>query len=126
MKDRHPLVTAYVRAMQCGADGQDELLSLFHDDGQYVEHFSGQPRVHQGRPAIAEWLAGSMQYQPPDISITVDSIDIDGDTIRAAWTCVSSAFESPARGIDTYDTRAGLIQRLETVITQQPGLRPDD
>ena len=95
MKDKHPLVIAYTRAMQRGADGQDELLSLFHDDGQYVEHFSGQPQVHRGRPAIAEWLADSMQYQPPDISITIDSIIIDGETIRAAWTCESSAFESP-------------------------------
>jgi hypothetical protein len=126
MQEEHPLVTAYVRAMQRGTDGQDELLSLFHDDGQYVEHFSGQPQVHQGRSAIAEWLAGSLQYQPPDISITIDGIDIDGQTVRAAWTCESSAFESPARGIDTYDTRAGLIQRLETVITHQPRLRASD
>jgi SnoaL-like protein len=121
--DEHALVHGYVRAMQQGAAGHDMLLSLFHDDGEYIESFSGQPQAHHGRAAIGAWLAESRQHQPPDIAITVDRIDIDGDHIRAAWTCDSSAFTAPARGIDTYLVRAGRIQRLETVLTQPPGLR---
>lgn len=124
-ENEHPLIAAYVRAMQRGTAGLDDLISLFRDDAEYVENFSGQPQVHQGRPAIAAWLATSLSYQPPDISITVEQIDLDGDTVRAVWACESSAFRSPARGTDTYDIRDGLIHRLETVITDQPGLRTD-
>jgi hypothetical protein len=120
MADEQALVLAYARAMQRGADGQDQLLELFHDDGEYVESFAGQPRSHRGRAAIAAWLATSWQHQPPDIAITIDRIDIDGHQVRAAWTCRSSAFTAPARGTDTYLVRDGRIQRLETVLTQLP------
>ena len=120
MSNEHAIVHAYVRAMQQGADGQDELLNLFHEDGEYVESFSGEPHTHRGRAAIAAWLAGSWEQQPPDIAITIDRIDIDGDHVSAHWTCDSSSFATPARGTDSYHVRAGRIQRLETVMTNLP------
>jgi hypothetical protein len=123
MTDEHVLVLAYARAMQQGADGLDQLLDLFHDDGEYVESFSGQPQTHRGRTAIAAWLADSWQHQPPDIAITIERIDLDGADVCATWTCDSPAFAAPARGTDTYRIHAGRIQRLETVVTEPPSIR---
>lgn len=109
--------------MQRGAGGEDALLALFHDDAEYIESFGGQPREHKGRHAIQEWFHSSWAHQPPESAITIDRVDVDGEVVRAEWTCDSSAFATPSRGVDTYVVRDGLIVRLETVLTKPPTLR---
>jgi len=108
--------------MQRGADGEDALLALFHDDAEYIESFGGQRCEHHGRQAIRAWFQSSWAHQPPDIAISIERVDVDGEAVRAEWICDSSVFATPTRGVDTYVVRDGLIIRLETVVTDHPTL----
>ena len=120
--DDHDVVRRYLHAMQRGADGEDELVELFAEDGEYVESFSGSATVHRGRPAIRAWLRASWPHQPPEIRLIVEHSIVEQDVVRSTWRCESSAFATPSRGVDTYTIRAGLIARLETVVTEPPVL----
>jgi ketosteroid isomerase-like protein len=119
----HDIAHRYLLTMQRGAEGEDDLLALFDDNAEYVESFSGVERVHRGRDAIRAWLRASRADQPPGMSLTVERVDIDGDEVQATWSCASSVFVEPSRGVDTYTVRNGLIARLVTVINQPPTMR---
>ena len=106
--------------MQHGPDGVDALVALLDDNAVYVEPFSGG--VHEGKAAIREFLEHS-QGQLPDVRITVDRIDVEGEAVTTEWTCESSAFAKPSRGRDEFTIRGGKIVRLETTLTEQPEFR---
>ena len=106
--------------MQHGPEGVDALVDLLSDDAVYVEPFSGG--THTGRAEIRAFLEHS-QGDLPDVRITVERINVEGDNVTTEWTCESSAFATPSRGRDQFTIRDGKIARLETSIVQPPELR---
>ena len=107
------VVQRYFKAMQAGPDGAEALFALFADDATYIEPFSGQPLTHVGRPAIEAYLRASWEDGPPDLELTLDRVDVDGERVRSEWTCTSPAFPQPVKGVDLCTVRGGRIQRLE-------------
>jgi len=104
--------------MQRGPEGEDELVALFADDAVYLEPFSGG--AHVGRHAIRAWLRDSWRDQPPGIRLTVERVEIVEQVVEANWVCDSDAFSRPARGVDRFTVRDGLIVRLESELTEPP------
>jgi uncharacterized protein (TIGR02246 family) len=117
------VVERYFRAMQRGRDGEDELVALFAEDAVYVEPFSGA--AHEGRDAIRSWLDTSLSDAPPDLRLTVERVDVAGDTVKARWTCESPAFARPAKGRDPFTIRDGRIARPESALVEAPELRDE-
>ena len=111
-EDRH-LIDRYFDAMRAGRDGEEALLALFADDAVYTEPFTGVARTHTGKAAIRACFQASWESAPPDMGLTVDRVDLDGDTVRSEWTCTSPAFPGPMKGVDRYTLRDGRIARLE-------------
>ena len=117
------LVERYMAAMQAGPEGEQEMVSLFGDDSEYIEPFSnqGQPTSHKGIAAIRQFFhmsfADPLQHQ---VKLTLDRLDMDGDRLRCEWTCEMPAMPGPFRGFDMYTIRDGKIQRLEITVTQPP------
>lgn len=107
------VVDQYFRCMQDGAAAADALFALFADDAVYTEPFSGSVRTHRGRAAIEACLRGSWQATPPDLVLTVDRVDVDGDTVTSLWTCTSPVFPGPMRGRDVCVVRDGRIASLD-------------
>ena len=107
------LIDSYFEAMQAGRAAEADLLALFTDDAVYVEPFSGETRTHEGKEQIRACLRASWEGAPPDLTLHVNRIDIDGATVSADWTCESPAFDAPVRGRDEYLIRDGRIARLE-------------
>lgn len=105
-------VEAYFRAMQLGPADADDLFALFADHATYSEPFSGTAQVHRGRDAIASYLRRSWQTAPPDMSLTVDRIDVADAVVTTHWTCASPAFPQPMRGQDVCTVEAGRIVQL--------------
>ena len=114
------VVESFFRAMQAGPDGLEALVALFAEDATYIEPFSGQATAHQGRGAIRAFLTASQQQAPPDMVLTVERIDVEGDEVRSEWSCASPIFPAPMRGRDTFSIRDGLIARLETALLSAP------
>lgn len=112
----------YFAAMQRGPDGHDALLDLFAEGAVYVEPFSGG--AHVGRDAIRTYLAASAGAAPPGLRLTVERLDLSGDTVEATWRCDSPAFARPSRGRDRFTVRNNLIVRLETSLLEPPQWRP--
>ncbi|MGZ8513824.1 MAG: nuclear transport factor 2 family protein [Candidatus Limnocylindrales bacterium] len=104
----------YYRAMEAGSP--DQMRDLFAEDATYVEPFSnaGAPTVHEGRDAIVTWLAASFEQGNKGVTITLDRLDVDGDSVIAEWTCVGPMLPGPMKGHDRYRVTAGQIARLET------------
>jgi len=112
------LVQRFFHAMQAGADGAATLLALFADDAVYVEPFSGEERTHEGIDAIREALRPGWEQPLPDLSITVDRVDTDGDRITADWTCRSPALPGgEGHGTNVFHVDGGRIQRLHTSLS---------
>lgn len=107
------VVNAYFEAMKAGRSQVDALLALFADDAVYIEPFSGQTRTHTGHEAISDCIRQSMESPPPDMTLEVNRVDVDGDTVRSEWTCASPVFPGPMRGVDLCTVRGGRIRRLE-------------
>jgi uncharacterized protein (TIGR02246 family) len=108
------------RAMQSGPTGEAAIMALFADDGVLVEPFTGQPQTHRGKPAIRAALATMWQGRAPDLVLTLDRVDVEGDSVRADWTCTSSLLPGPLRGRDMLTVRAGRVASLEITITEMP------
>lgn len=108
------LVDRWFEAMRAGADGEERLLALFAEDAVYVEPFAGSSRTHSGKSAIRACFAASWEDAPPDMTLTVDRVDMDGGAVRSLWTCESPVFPGPMRGEDRYTFEDGHITRLET------------
>jgi len=122
------LVERYFAAMVARAAGAGGMADLFSPDAVYIEPFSGgasgQKRTHVGSAAISAFFDASWQHQPPDMTVSLDRMDLDGDTIRSEWTCRSPVFPGPMRGYDVVTVRNGKIARLETTLlgpNQEPG-----
>jgi ketosteroid isomerase-like protein len=113
-------ITRFYRAMQHGPEGVDELIALLAEDAVYIEPFSGG--AHEGRAAIGAFLEQS-QGRLPDVTITVERIDVEDDAVTTIWRCESSAFATPSRGRDRFTIRNGKIIRLETELLEPPQLR---
>jgi ketosteroid isomerase-like protein len=114
-------VDALFRAMQSGPDGEAAMMSLFAEDAVLVEPFSGRPQTHIGKAAIRQNFRDQWKNPPPDLTLTVDRVDLDGRLIRAEWTCTSPVFPSPMRGYDLFTLNdAGQIVRLEIIVTDAP------
>ncbi|MCA9494168.1 MAG: nuclear transport factor 2 family protein [Myxococcales bacterium] len=109
------VVRQYFICMQRGAEAETDLLALFHDDAVYVEPFTapGTSRTHEGKPAIRAALRQGWEAPPPDMTLTVDRIDTDGDEVTSRWTCASPVFPGPIAGEDRYVVREGRIARLD-------------
>jgi ketosteroid isomerase-like protein len=117
------LVERYFKAMQSGPDGLEDMVSLFAEDGEYVEPFSGagRPTAHQGGAAIRSFFQES--FNGPlrqDVRLTLHRLDVDGDRLRSEWTCEMPMFPAPLRGFDLYTIEDGRIKRLEVTVTDMP------
>lgn len=90
-------------------------MALFAEDAVYVEPFSGTVRTHVGRESIRRALQDGWRRPLPDIRIEVESVEVAGDRVRAAWTCHSPALPGGrGRGENLFTLRDGRISRLET------------
>lgn len=114
-------VEGLFRAMQMGPSGEEAMMALFDDNAVFVEPFSGQVQTHTGKHAIRGSFREMWKEPLPDLRLILDQVDLDGDQVRAEWTCVSSALPVPMRGFDLFQVRAGKITRLEIVVTDMPG-----
>ncbi len=106
-------VDRYFEAMQRGPEAAEELFALFADDAVYVEPFTGETRTHEGRAAIEHCFRESWKNAPPDMTLEVNRVDVDGDTVHSRWTCSSPAFDAPVKGHDRCVVDGGRIRRLE-------------
>jgi ketosteroid isomerase-like protein len=118
--DDRRVVEELYKAMQAGPAGEAAIMGLFTDDAVLVEPFTGRPRTHSGKADIRAALAAMWQGRGPDLVLTLDRIDIDGDSVRAEWTCTSSILPGPLRGRDCLTVRSGKIAFLEITITEMP------
>jgi ketosteroid isomerase-like protein len=118
--DDRKVVEELYKAMQAGPATEAAIMALFTDDAVLVEPFTGQPRTHSGKADIRDALAAMWQGRAPDLVLTLDRIDIDGDSVRAEWTCTSSVLPGPLRGRDCLTVRSGKIAFLEITITEMP------
>jgi ketosteroid isomerase-like protein len=108
------LIERYFRAMRTGSIASDEILDLFAEDAVYVEPFSGAPMEHVGKQDIRRSFVESRKQTPPDMTLTLDELNVERDCIRSVWTCMSPAFPQSMRGQDVWTIRDGMIHRLET------------
>ncbi len=118
------VVEAMFKAMQAGASGERDMMALFSDDAVFIEPFTGTPITHTGKSAIRESFLGMWKEPAPDLKLMVDRVDLDGDHIRADWTCTSPVFPSPMRGHDLFTIADGKITRLEIIVTDMPPMGP--
>lgn len=107
------VVHAYFAAMRGGRAHATALFALFDDEAVYDEPFGGERRVHQGRSAIEAAITASWDQTPPDLTLDVDRVDVDGAIVVSEWTCRSPAFPGPIRGRDRCEVRDGRIVKLE-------------
>src|SRR5262249_47403827 len=114
------VIEELVKGMQTGPAAEEAIMALFAEDGVLVEPFTGRVQTHAGKPAIRACLAGMWQNRAPDFTLTLDRVDLDGDRLRAEWTCTSVVMPAPLRGYDLFTIRSGKINRLEIVVTEMP------
>jgi uncharacterized protein (TIGR02246 family) len=108
------LIERYFAAMRVGAAASEDVLDLFAEDAVYVEPFGGTAATHRGRDAIRRSFRASQQHAPPDMTLSLDQLELEGDRIRTVWTCTSPGLPGPMRGQDLWTIRDGQILRLET------------
>jgi hypothetical protein len=113
-------VESLFKAMQMGPPGEEAMMALFDENAVFIEPFSGQTQTHTGKRAIRDSFRKMWTEPLPDLRLNLGQVELDGDTVRAEWTCVSSAFPAPMRGFDLFQIRAGRITRLEIVVTEMP------
>ena len=108
--------------MQEGPTGEEAMMALFADDSVFIEPFSGTVRTHTGKPAIRRAFRSTWESPIPELRLTLDRVDLDGDQVRAEWTCTSPVFPEPMKGFDLFTIRAGRIARLEIIIPDMTGV----
>ncbi len=113
------IVESYARAMQAGQAGAADLVALFADDAVYMEPWSTMTSHTEivGRASIAAWFTESLAKMPADFTLTINRLDLEGDTVRSDWTCTSAVFPGPMQGHDLFTIRDGKIARLETYLS---------
>jgi len=108
-------------AMQAGAEGEEDMMNLFAEDGVLVEPFNGVPQTHTGKPAIrARYKEMVSMPRPPGFLLRVNSISREGSSVFADWTCSADVFASPMAGRDEYVLDGGKIKKLQINITRPP------
>lgn len=117
------IVENLFRAMQKGPSGEADMLSLFADDAVFIEPFSGTPRTHMGKQAIRASFKDMWRNPAPELRLVLDRVDVDGDKLRAEWTCTSPVFREPMKGFDRFTIKGGKISRLEIVVTGVPPIQ---
>lgn len=118
------IVDRLFKAMQAGPAGAEEMLGLFASDAVMIEPFSGEPQTHEGKAAIEASFKAMFEDPAPDLKLMLDRLDLDGDNVRADWTCTSPVFPTPMKGHDLFQIEDGAIKRLEIVITEMPPMDP--
>lgn len=114
------IVTNFFLAMQSGPPGIERLKSLFSEEAEYTEPFSGLPGPHKGPDAIAAAFTSSRTQDFDDVMISLSSVEIDGEIIRVAWTCFSDAIPGGSgSGENVFVVREGKIISLKTTLNQQ-------
>lgn len=112
-----PTISRFFTAMQAGAAARTDMMNLFADHAVYVEPFSGKALTHDGKQAILSVMEAGWAHPMPDMRITVDRVDVDGDRVIADWTCHSPALPGgKGRGQNRFTLKGGLIVRLETTL----------
>ena len=118
------IVENLFKAMQMGPSGEEAMMTLFDEHAVFIEPFSGQVQTHKGKNAIRDSFRQMWKEPLPDLKLILDQAELDGETVRAQWTCVSPALPTPMRGFDLLRIRAGKIMRLEIVVTEMPPVPP--
>ena len=109
------IIGRFFTAMQTGAASEAQMMALFADDAVYVEPFTGAPAMHRGKAAIRQALSAGWRNPLPDMTITVDDVEVDGQTVTARWTCRSPGLPGgQGSGVNVFTLQGGLIGRLET------------
>ncbi len=114
------VVDRLFKAMQAGPAGETEMMELFAADAVFLEPFSGQVQTHEGADAIRASFKEMWANPAPELELVLDRADLDGDRVRADWTCTSPVFPSPMRGYDLFTIESGKIKRLEIHVTEMP------
>lgn len=122
MPDMPLEITNFFLAMQAGPPGLDLLKSLFAEDAVYSEPFSGQTEPHRGAEAIAAAFAASRSEDFDDAVITLDAVDVAGETITVEWTCISAAIPGGrGSGRNVFTLEDGRITALVTSLHEGQG-----
>ena len=112
-------ITNFFLAMQAGPPGLERLKEMFEADAEYREPFSGLSTPHVGPDAIAAAFAGSRTDEFDDARIELGTVEVEGTTIRVAWTCFSKAIPGGAgSGLNIFEMRNGKIASLTTTLDQ--------
>jgi hypothetical protein len=103
--------------MQAGPPGLDLLKSMFAQDAEYTEPFSGQTEPHQGPDAIIAAFANSRSSSFDDAVINLGAVEVSGETITVHWTCISQAIPGgQGSGTNVFHLRSGKIASLVTTL----------
>lgn len=117
------LVERYFKAMQAGPDGVEDIVSLFAEDGEYIEPFSqaGRPATHRGQADIRAFFQESLNGPLREgVRLTLERLDVEAGQLRSEWTCSMPMFPMPLHGFDRYTIENGKIKRLEVVVADMP------
>ncbi len=118
--EQRAVVEKVFQAMHARAEGEKVMATLFADNATLTEPFSGEVRSHKGKSDIMAWFRSAVAEMPEDMAIKMNRLDLDGDRVRADWTCTSSVFPTPMKGSDYYRFAGGLISEAEFVVTEMP------
>lgn len=115
MSEAPPTIADFFRAMQAGSNAAHDMERLFSEDAIYVEPFAGRPTTHVGIAAIMAAMRLGWENPLPDMTISLDRIDVVGPRVTVAWTCRSPGLPGgQGRGVNEFSLKDGKIVRLET------------
>lgn len=110
-------ITNFFLAMQAGPSGWELLKSIFAEDAEYTEPFSGSDAPHKGRDAIIAAFDGSRSDDFDDAVINLNTVEIDNEIITVDWTCISKAIPGgQGRGKNVFTISNGKIVSLVTTL----------
>lgn len=110
-------ITNFFLAMQAGPHGLELLGTLFAEDAEYTEPFSGSPEPHRGRAAILQAFSASRSDEFDDAVINLGSVEVSGEVITVRWTCISKAIPGgQGSGTNVFHLSDGKISSLVTTL----------
>lgn len=110
-------IAKFFQAMQAGAAAEKDMESLFADDATYSEPFSGKPTTHRGRAAIMNAMRTGWAHPLPDMTISIDRVDLAENEVVVRWTCRSPALPGGSgTGCNRFVLEKGKIAKLETTL----------
>lgn len=112
-------ITNFFLAMQAGPSGWELLKSIFSEDAEYTEPFSGSDTPHKGREAIIAAFDASRSDDFDDAVINLSSVEIDNNVITVGWTCISKAIPGgQGSGKNIFTIADGKIRTLVTTLNE--------